>query len=155
MIALHTLGDLVWRAGSPIAARGKDTMASSSRTSPANEPDQPENVQNQAISSPNVASVTASQVPTAESDDARPTKAKPKTARSKPITKITAENRVKQFPSDLYADSGVLFCQFCCHSLDMYRINTIKEHLISKVHIRKKQKAKPKPSQLHSHAKLQ
>ena len=39
-------------------------------------------------------------------------------ARSKAISCISAAARVGQFPDDLYAESDMLFCKFCLHSLD-------------------------------------
>lgn len=66
-----------------------------------------------------------------------PTPAK-KSRRSAPVATITAEERVKQFPSELYADGGILFCKFCDHSVDYVRVDTIKDHLKSKKHIRRR-----------------
>lgn len=54
-------------------------------------------------------------------------------------TKATAKERVKQFPTELYEDGGVLFCRSCCHSLDFTRIDTIKDHLKSKKHKTRKE----------------
>jgi hypothetical protein len=45
---------------------------------------------------------------------------------------------VKQFPDDLYDDGGILFCKYCCHSIDMNRLDTIKDHLKSKNHVKRK-----------------
>ena len=44
----------------------------------------------------------------AESITPRAKKAK----RSAPLTRVTAEERARQFKDDLYADGGVLFCRF-------------------------------------------
>ena len=52
--------------------------------------------------------------------------------------RVTAEERAKQFSEDLYADGGVLFCKFCDHSVDCIRVDTIKDHLKSKKHLKKK-----------------
>ena len=54
--------------------------------------------------------------------------------RASPVARITAKERVKQFPSELYEDGGILFCRFCDHSIDLVRIDTIKDHLKSKKH---------------------
>ena len=55
-----------------------------------------------------------------------------------PVMRVTAEERVKQFPEDLYSDDGVLFCKFCDHSIDYVRIDTIKDHMKSKKHTQRK-----------------
>ena len=57
-----------------------------------------------------------------------------KVKRSTPISRVSAEERAKQFKDDLYADSGVLFCRYCEHSVDFSRVDTIKDHLRSKKH---------------------
>ena len=61
-----------------------------------------------------------------------------KVKRLAPAVKCTPEERVKQFPNDLYSDSGVLFCKFCDHSVDHVRVDTIKDHLKSKKHKQRK-----------------
>ena len=58
--------------------------------------------------------------------------------RTTPVLRVTAEERVKQFPEDLYSDDGVLFCKFCDHSVDYVRIDTIKDHMKSKKHTQRK-----------------
>ena len=58
--------------------------------------------------------------------------------RSTPVLRVTAEERVKQFPGDLYSDDGILFCKFCDHSVDYVRIDTIKDHMKSKKHTQRK-----------------
>ena len=63
----------------------------------------------------------------AESITPRAKKAK----RSAPLTRVTAEERARQFKDDLYADGGVLFCRFCEHSIDFTRVDTVKDHLKS------------------------
>ena len=65
-----------------------------------------------------------------------------KAKRSVPLMRVTAEERAKQFHSDLYADGGVLFCRFCEHSIDFTRVDTVKDHLKSKKHTGKKQARK-------------
>ena len=57
---------------------------------------------------------------------------------STPVLRVTAEERVKQFPEDLYSDDGILFCKFCDHSVDYVRIDTIKDHMKSKKHTQRK-----------------
>ena len=66
----------------------------------------------------------------AESITPRAKKAK----RSAPLTRVTAEERARQFKDDLYADGGVLFCRFCEHSIDFTPVDTVKDHLKSKKH---------------------
>ena len=39
-----------------------------------------------------------------------------KARRCTPLARVTAEDRAKQFKTELYADGGVLFCRFCDHS---------------------------------------
>ena len=56
--------------------------------------------------------------------------------RKRPLTNVTAAERERQFPNDLYEDSGVLFCRVCVHSLDFTWIDTVKDHLKSKKHLR-------------------
>ena len=54
--------------------------------------------------------------------------------RSAPVSRVSAEERAKQFQDELYAESGVLFCKYCEHSVDFVRVDTIKDHLKSKKH---------------------
>ena len=56
-------------------------------------------------------------------DESAPPRAK-KAKRSIPLTQLTAEERAKQFPEDLYADGGVLFSCFCEYSVDFTRVDT-------------------------------
>ena len=58
----------------------------------------------------------------------------PRRKRWKAILHISAVMRVKQFPGDLYESGGVLFCKYCQHSIDIYCVDTIKDHLVSKKH---------------------
>ena len=60
-----------------------------------------------------------------------------KAKRCTPVARVTAEEQAKQF-RDLYADSGVLFCSYCAHSIDYVRVDTIKDHLNSKKHCQRK-----------------
>ena len=41
--------------------------------------------------------------------------------RSAPVSRVSAEERAKQFQDELYAESGVLFCKYCEHSVDRLR----------------------------------
>ena len=63
--------------------------------------------------------------------------------RSSPALSVTAKERVRQFPDDLYEDGGILFCKFCNHSIDIVRVDKIKDHIKSQKHWRNKVKAKP------------
>ena len=69
-----------------------------------------------------------------------------KAKRSTPLSHVTAEERAKQFETDFYADGGVLFCRFCEHSVDFTRVDTVKDHLMSKKHAAKKEVRKAKSS---------
>ena len=62
-----------------------------------------------------------------------------KARRSTPLLRVTAEDRAKQFKTELYADDRVLFCHYCEHSLDFTHIDTVKDHLKSKKHATRKQ----------------
>ena len=46
--------------------------------------------------------------------------------RSAPVARVTAEERVKQFPDDFYVDGEVLFCKFCDRSIDYIRVDHYK-----------------------------
>ena len=54
------------------------------------------------------------------------------------MARVTAEERVRQFPDYFYADGEVLFCKFCDHSVDYVRVGTIKNYLKSKKHRQRK-----------------
>ena len=43
------------------------------------------------------------------------------------VSKICVKARVEQFPDDFYAEGNMLFCKFCLYSVDVYRIDTIKD----------------------------
>ena len=64
--------------------------------------------------------------------------APPKSKRITPLSKICAKARVEQFPDDFYAEDNMLFCKFCLHSVDIFRVDTIKDYIKSKVHMKKK-----------------
>ena len=59
--------------------------------------------------------------------------------RSVLISRATAEERARQFESNLYSNGGVLFCRFCEHSVDFTLVDTVKDHLKSKKHAAKKE----------------
>ena len=70
----------------------------------------------------------------------------PAKKRAAPLAKVTAKERVKQFPAELYEDGGVLFCRFCDHSLDFVRLDTIKDHFKSKKHRMRKERKEAESS---------
>ena len=55
-----------------------------------------------------------------------------------PVSKMCAKARVEQFPDVFYTEDNMLFCKFCLHSIDILRVDTIKDHIKSKVHMKKK-----------------
>ena len=69
-----------------------------------------------------------------------------KAKRSAPLSRVTAEEGAKQFKTDFYADGGVHFCRFCEHSVDFTRLDTVKDHLMSKKHGAKKEACNAKSS---------
>ena len=42
-----------------------------------------------------------------------------------PVSKICAKARVEQFPGDFNAEENILFCKFCLHSVDIFRVDTV------------------------------
>ena len=55
---------------------------------------------------------------------------------------ITASARAKEFPNELHADGGKLFCSTCNIVLDHCRKSTVKDHLSkSAKHLEKKKQA--------------
>ena len=48
------------------------------------------------------------------------------------VSKICTKARVGQFPDDFYAEDDMLFCKFCLHSIDIFRVDTIKDHISQK-----------------------
>ena len=60
-----------------------------------------------------------------------------KAKRSAPVSRVSAEERAKQF-EDLYTESGILFCRYCKHIVDYSHIDTIKDHHKSKKHCARK-----------------
>ena len=51
---------------------------------------------------------------------------------SAPMAKVSPEAHTQQFKNNLYVSSGVLFCRHCNHSIDIVRVDTIKDHIKSK-----------------------
>ena len=58
------------------------------------------------------------------------------------VSKICAKARVEPYPDDFYAKENILFCKFCLHSVDIFRVDTIKDHIKSKTHLTKKSSKK-------------
>ena len=56
------------------------------------------------------------------------------------VKKVSVEEQAKQFKEDLYVDGGILFCKYCQHSVDYVRVDTTKDHLLSKKHLSRKEK---------------
>ena len=48
---------------------------------------------------------------------------KEKKKKMTPVSKICTKARVEQFPDDFYAED-MLFCKFCLHSVDIFRVDT-------------------------------
>uniref|UniRef100_UPI00358FF509 uncharacterized protein n=1 Tax=Myxine glutinosa TaxID=7769 RepID=UPI00358FF509 len=57
-----------------------------------------------------------------------------KRTKQAPIGFVCASARAKQYDEDFYAEGNVLFCKFCDHSVDYKRLDTLKDHLLSKKH---------------------
>ncbi|CAG8768253.1 652_t:CDS:1, partial [Gigaspora rosea] len=53
--------------------------------------------------------------------------------KSKP-SKVKVYTRVQDNPDDFRVDDGILFCNFCDHSIDWTQKSTVDDHLNSKVH---------------------
>ncbi|CAG8676516.1 8325_t:CDS:2, partial [Racocetra fulgida] len=51
---------------------------------------------------------------------------------------VTVYTRVKENPGEFQVEDGVLFCNFCDHSIDWKQKSTVDDHLKSKAHISKK-----------------
>ena len=68
-----------------------------------------------------------------------------KAKRSAPLSRSTAQERAKQFSSEIYADGGVLYRRFCSHSVDFTRLDTVKDHLKNKKHTTRKEARKANP----------
>ena len=60
---------------------------------------------------------------------------KNKPRRQTPLVHVNASECAKQFSEDFYADGGILFCE---HSVDYKRVDTVKDHLQSKKHVKNK-----------------
>jgi hypothetical protein len=52
----------------------------------------------------------------------------------------SAKDRAREFPKELYEESGLLFCRTCETSIDHKRKSTITDHLESKKHKLRKEK---------------
>lgn len=61
--------------------------------------------------------------------------------RKRPPTNVTAIDRVRQFPQELYADNNILFCKVCVHSIDFTRLDTVRDHFKSKKHLTRRHAA--------------
>ncbi len=46
--------------------------------------------------------------------------------------------RAEQFPNDFYVSGDLLFCKFCQHTVDWQHVDTCKDLLQSKVHVKNK-----------------
>ena len=53
-------------------------------------------------------------------------------------TTVTAYTRVEENPGDFRVDNGILFCNFCDHSVEWTRKSTVDDHLKSITHTNKK-----------------
>uniref|UniRef100_A0A3Q1FWQ8 U1-type domain-containing protein n=1 Tax=Acanthochromis polyacanthus TaxID=80966 RepID=A0A3Q1FWQ8_9TELE len=53
---------------------------------------------------------------------------------------LTPQYRAEQFPNDFCASGEQLLCRFCQHSIDWKRKNTCSDHILSKSHVRNKEK---------------
>ena len=62
-----------------------------------------------------------------------PTPLKKMTLRSK----ICAKPRGELFSADFYPEENI-FCKFCLYSVDLFMVDTIKDHIKSKTHLTKK-----------------
>jgi len=51
-----------------------------------------------------------------------------------PRTKVTINTRVEENPGEFRVDNGILFCNFCDHSVDWVRKSTVDDHLNSITH---------------------
>nr|XP_055073537.1 CGG triplet repeat-binding protein 1-like [Misgurnus anguillicaudatus] len=55
---------------------------------------------------------------------------------------LSPQFRAEQFPHDFYVTGELLFCKFCQHSIDWKRKDTCTDHLLSKTHMKNKEKHK-------------
>uniref|UniRef100_A0A3P8SCX6 U1-type domain-containing protein n=1 Tax=Amphiprion percula TaxID=161767 RepID=A0A3P8SCX6_AMPPE len=53
---------------------------------------------------------------------------------------LSPQYRAEQFPNDFCVSGEQLFCRFCQHSIDWKRENTCSDHIMSKSHVRNKEK---------------
>ena len=56
-------------------------------------------------------------------------------------SRLTAIDRAQVFKEDFYAEDGLLFCRFCCHTVDYIRKDTVKDHIRSKKYTQRKEAA--------------
>ena len=54
-------------------------------------------------------------------------------------TKVTIITRINEHPGVFREDNGVMFCNFCDHSVEWKSKSTVDGHYLSKGHIKKKQ----------------
>ncbi len=52
--------------------------------------------------------------------------------------KVTIFTRQKEYPNEFCVDNGILFCNFCDHSVEWSRKSTIDNHRSSKAHLTNK-----------------
>jgi hypothetical protein len=53
--------------------------------------------------------------------------------------KVTINTRVEENPGEFRVDNGILFCNFCDHSIDWVQKSTVDDHLNSIMHKNNKQ----------------
>jgi len=58
--------------------------------------------------------------------------------RRDPKTKVIINTRVKKNSGKFHVDNGILFCNFCDHSVDWIQKSTVDDHLNSITHKNKK-----------------
>ena len=47
------------------------------------------------------------------------------------LSNVAAISRAKQYKDDgMYADSGVMFCKYCSHSIDFTRNDTVRDYTV-------------------------
>lgn len=53
---------------------------------------------------------------------------------------LSPKYRAEQYPNDYYVSGEMLFCKFCQHTVDWKRKNTCDDHLLSKAHMKNKER---------------
>ena len=76
------------------------------------------------------------------------------TKRRGPKAKVTINTRVEENPDEFRIDNGLLFCNFCNHSIDWVRKSTVDDHLNSITHKIKKICMKMDNVYISKHLKL-